>query len=651
MGHASIADHSASRPPSTQRAADRPVPDRAGWAAGLLGLQRAAGNRAVGRLIAARPRERRLSRDFWDTLFKPVLPDPNPTAVTPRFDVWAEWDGPEPARPPVEAAQSAPVPATDRMLALQRTAGNRAARRLLARTPDPSPSADTHAAPHYRPITAARGGGPRPGPAHKRRVPGRAPTGRKSPKPPAAAPFRGDGKHLPTDAAYATELGKADAARLKAAGSLSDADRASIKAKLAWFEGAGRVAYLAQVRPALVAFGRPASDIDPDVQTEYILARTRLEAAVAHAFGQIQKLQYDAIVTWEKNARIPESKLGLEVLEFAVAVVSEGLGGVVLKVIDDALEHRTGKYVREFAALAGLEVTDKGLEDAYAAAVNRARTSIDVGIKVANEATIATRKPKKTIRETCKTALATKGDTLDAYTEALRRQTINEEDEQFAGFQEEAVGLDDHGVIERIAALTTIRKQLDEHPEPYQQEITAGFLAMLDEALLRSKDRDYGGSRERTFREDREAHTGWMRAGNLVISGPKSLGKWDHPDLDFSEVHVTAGGLNPEVLDDLKGMALQDLRMTLSFEFSAVDPYTFVFGSEGSTPIFFVRDRDGRIYLDTTGDSEEWLASYYTFKDAEHSDEERKRFAPLGAAKLYDHIRTKTIGDIKHVKV
>jgi hypothetical protein len=97
-------------PPAKQRAPDRLMPDRAGAAAGLLGLQRAAGNRAVGRLLATRPRERRLSRDFWDTLTKPVLPDPEPTAVTPRFEVWAEWDGPDPTRVNLSIAPGVPFP-------------------------------------------------------------------------------------------------------------------------------------------------------------------------------------------------------------------------------------------------------------------------------------------------------------------------------------------------------------------------------------------------------------------------------------------------------------------------------------------------------------------------------------------------------------
>jgi hypothetical protein len=182
------------------------------------------------------------------------------------------------------------------------------------------------------------------------------------------------------------------------------------------------------------------------------------------------------------------------------------------------------------------------------------------------------------------------------------------------------------------------------------RELTNGYLTMLDEAMLREEDKDYGGDRARTFRESRKAHDSWFRAGNLVISAPRDLGSWASPDLRFSELKATGGGLNPDTLDWLKGAEIQDLKMTLSFRFSAIDPYPYAFGSEGWVPIFFVRDRDGRIFLDGPEHADEWLASYHDHNPLEHSKTERDRRAPLGAAKLYEAIKDKRIGDVEQIK-
>ena len=363
--------------------------------------------------------------------------------------------------------------------------------------------------------------------------------------------FQGDGKHSPTDVGYATEVGTRDAALLVKATSLSEAQRADIKSKLAWFHSAARDAYLALVKPPLVKLGKPASDIDPAVQTDYILERTRMEKAVDNGLGAIQKLQWERIDVWEKNARIPDSKLALEVLEFVVAVVSDGLGGVALKLIDDALEHRAGKFMREFASLAGLEATDYSVEGAYRWAVSKARADIDIGTKNARDAA--------DIKKTSKDALASKGDTLAAYTEALKLHTIREESEQKQAFSTSAAALSDDDVVKKVAALQVIYDQLAEHPDAFLQELTDGFLTMLDEAMLREEDKDYGGDRARTFRESREAHEGWMRAGNLVLDADRSLGRWPNPDLGFSELKATAGGLNSAALDYLQGTELQQL--------------------------------------------------------------------------------------------
>jgi hypothetical protein len=60
-----------------------------------------------------------------------------------------------------------------------------------------------------------------------------------------------DKKHQPTDVAFATRLGKSDAADLRTKGRLVPKDKAAIDGKLAWFRAAAHDAYADQVGPAL----------------------------------------------------------------------------------------------------------------------------------------------------------------------------------------------------------------------------------------------------------------------------------------------------------------------------------------------------------------------------------------------------------------
>ena len=63
--------------------------------------------------------------------------------------------------------------------------------------------------------------------------------------------FAGD-KRLATDKAYAESRGREIAARLRAAGQLSADDRLELNGMLAFFQGAAKDAYIAQIEPALV---------------------------------------------------------------------------------------------------------------------------------------------------------------------------------------------------------------------------------------------------------------------------------------------------------------------------------------------------------------------------------------------------------------
>ncbi|WP_206530081.1 DUF4157 domain-containing protein [Nordella sp. HKS 07] len=72
--------------------------------------------------------------------------------------------------------------------------------------------------------------------------------------------FAGDPKRA-TDIRYARSQGKADARRLRKAGTLSTDDRAEINAKMRFFDGKAYDAYVAEVKPALIEVTREEIDM------------------------------------------------------------------------------------------------------------------------------------------------------------------------------------------------------------------------------------------------------------------------------------------------------------------------------------------------------------------------------------------------------
>ena len=459
--------------------------------------------------------------------------------------------------------------------------------------------------------------------------------------------FHGDGTHKPTDVSYADEIGKADAARLHAMTQLGAADRADINAKLRWFQGKAHGAYVARVRHEMAQVVNEIDMADdPAVNRDHSEWRMRLERQVNDWFNVIQKLKHDRIEVWEKNARKPDSKIGLEVLMIVISIVSEGLGGVVYGVVEEMLARRgAGLLLKEFAALSGLEAGNLAAEGIFHEAIDFAKSDIEKGIRSAGQ--------QKYVEASARAALATKTDALGAFVEGMKLQTIREEAEQHVAFNNTAASKTDDKLLDENAGLKLIYDQLLAHPEAYMQQLTAGYIRMLDEAMLAGKDKKYAGDRERTFREDPDAHDGWFRAGNLVIEEipGHSFGKWDSADLNFSGFKATGGAINEGTLENLKDARLGDLPLTMVFWTSIHDPYNYLLEKGGTTSLQFVRDPHGHIM---TGDSDtelEWLASYFTGFTREHSDQERKKYAPLGAEKLYQAIKDKPVLETESVKV
>ena len=405
---------------------------------------------------------------------------------------------------------------------------------------------------------------------------------------------------------------------------------AEINQKLAWFRGQAHAAYLAEVTPAITKL---------DLQREQ--RRTDLTRDISKLLNAVQKLRHDRIEAWEKTARLPEANWGLAVLEIVIAVVSEGFGGVVYGVIEKMLEKKAASHlVKEFVMLAGLEVGDLAAETAFKRTLSAVRTDFDVGRKEA----------EKQIKESAKAALATtKGDTLAAYVESMKLQTIQEEKDLNTTFT--ARSNDERELRKRSAALELTYRQLVAEPEGYLQELTVGYLRLQDEATLANKAKDYGGDRERTFKEDRGAHSLGFRAGNVHITADPydySLEHWNAPRLGFSGVKASASGANEESLEYLKGVAIKDLPVTTVFGFRVYGAYQPMFGTQYDE-VEFVRDPSGRFYVpDSTSGMEAWLSWHYTGANDDVSTDQKKFFAPFGARKLYDAIKDKTITATSH---
>ena len=371
--------------------------------------------------------------------------------------------------------------------------------------------------------------------------------------------------------------------------------------------------------------------------------RPGLERQVGDWFNVIQKLKHDRIESWEKNALIAEpAKLSEDALHVGILIASEGMGGVVYGMVEKMLAKRGLPHlVDEFIMLAGLEAGDLAAEAAFHHAMDLTHADLDRGIREA--------RTREAVADIAKVVLKTKTDALGIYVEMLKLQTIKEEAEQHVAFNKVAQDRSDQELIQENAGLKLLYDQLLKAPEDYLRQLTVDFIRLLDESALKAKDAAHGGDRGRTFREDPSARATWLRPGTLQVSPTTqhSLGSWFAPDLNF-ELGARAMQLNTQALQTMVGTELGRLPLTIGFSFGAKNPYSGWFtGSHVS--LWFTRDPAGRVAVEYFDEAAEWLASYYSRQTAEHTDAERTRLAPLGAAKLYDAIKTKPLAKVEHV--
>jgi hypothetical protein len=443
--------------------------------------------------------------------------------------------------------------------------------------------------------------------------------------------YLGDGKHKPTDAKHAADVGRADAARLRKAGTLSDEDRMDVEAKGKYFQGAAHDAYLAQVNPAVaeVAGRKP----EPFTDAQY--ARMGQAINVNNVFNDIERLADIRIDAWARTADEKEPKPLRYVLDMAVAMVALGMGGVAGELLSHAIE---GKMLKTFVDLAALEFVDKAMLDAYEAHAHAAIDALSKGTADALK------------QSSANAGAALSGDASDligVFVEAMKLQAGSEKQLAQKAFNDGApTNYRENALKARGAVLLAVYRELADQPQLFHGQLTAGFLRMLDEAYIAGEAKDYGGDTDKAWREDSDLHEVTERKGNLVMLpiGVYQLGDWGRPQLEFPGFRAIATKVNSKTLNKLSGMTVNDLPMSLSFRFWVENPfYRLIYGGD-LRKAWFTRDPQGRVWLDDLGEpAMEWLGSYYSGISDELTDAQREKFAPLGAQKLYDAIKDRKL--------
>jgi hypothetical protein len=297
--------------------------------------------------------------------------------------------------------------------------------------------------------------------------------------------------------------------------------------------------------------------------------------------------------------------------------------------------------VQEFASLAGLEAGDLAAERIF-------HDTLSFAQQYREKARLETQDESK-IRGVAEAAIVKKGSTYAAYAEAMRLQMQAEEHQLNEAFAKTAANMTDEDLIKWDAGLNLIWEELFFDPKVFLRELTNEYMGLIDESWLADKAKK-GETREATRQRVDEPR---LRPGNLLVMTGDSIGRWESPDLSLpGGITVRGEHVNSETLDTLRGAQLREVPVTMSFAFAATSPFNYWnWGKERTVPqmfIAFVRDPDGNYYLTEPRpkwqeDSKEWLASYYTRQDAEHTDSERDFFAPFGAKKLSEAIKTKRI--------
>jgi hypothetical protein len=465
--------------------------------------------------------------------------------------------------------------------------------------------------------------------------------------------FVADPKHQ-KDVGFARKIGKADAKNIRAAGSLSREIKLDVVAKRRFFQPPAREAYDREVGPALIEVTREEIDMSEAAEAtrkrDAIIAkgRTGIYTDISTLLDLIQKLKESRLQTWKKNEDVAAAKPSFPALEVAIAIVSEGFGGIAYGLIEHAMGSHAGAerddpklhLFTEFVSLAGLEAADLASEHAFHKALDEAKETLAQANKIALES-----QGKESVRR----ALTSNPDNglLECYIEAVRLQSIAEQKEDEQQFTTRAAKASDTDLADQWAIYNAIYTELMASPDAFMRQLTVGFIRLMDEVRLEKRAEKAGGDRGRQRREDAEGAYNEFRRGNLFISfgwpnGPGDLGDWSHPNLKL-DPHAETSGIHTVTANAIAGARIKDLPLSMTFSFWAIDkslPHQYA----NKVKVEFDRDPEGNIYV---GLGAEWLAKYSLGADRQLTEREQRLNAWYGARKLYHELRFKRIVSVK----
>jgi hypothetical protein len=377
--------------------------------------------------------------------------------------------------------------------------------------------------------------------------------------------------------------------------------------------------------------------------------RAALEREANNTYQQIEVIKEHRIDAWNHNIEIPDKKPDNTILEIVIAIVAEGMGGVVYGLVDEMLaQEKAGlghHLVQEFFALAGLEAGDLATEAFFRNSLISARDALHIANVSASD--------EKSVQEAITGALKTGNNPIEFYIEAVKNQALAEQVVGQHDFNTQAPTMSDEKVAGRYAAQAQIYNKLAKDKDVFQRELTVGYLRMLKELDLKY---ERGGATEANM------WGAWPNPGEVTLvasptypnnvpmrpgsARPWSVGSYTNPiDVKFDGFEARAKIINASTLENLTGARVSELsKLTLVFYLLGANPYQGFM--EGSTvPLVFRRDASGRFRVDRMGSDEplEWFASFATQEDREHTDEELEKLAPVGAEQLYKLVTDKVI--------
>jgi hypothetical protein len=397
--------------------------------------------------------------------------------------------------------------------------------------------------------------------------------------------------------------------------------------------------------PAKPEGGEEPAELTPQRKKWIVAGRENMKHEVNALFNEIEKVKEIRIGAWEKNANIKDPKPLKEALEVAVEIVGYGMGGVVGGLLTKAMAHG---LAQEFAKEFLLKSTVKTAEAIFHHAIEPAEAFMA-------EATAKALKEGK--EGNADVALATKSGLQDAYVEASRLQAVSEEHVQTREFNAtvDSKYPDDVALADLVLVMEKLYDILFKDPGAFLRELSEGLIRLKDEVYLEERSEKYKGDREKMLKEDPHIHETEERSGNIRL-GPMGdqaiagIGRWGSPDYSFASFGGSATEVNTATLMALSGTPIKDLPLTLTFRFWATNPFSGLF-QDVFCKVWFERRSDKSIWVDFDEDTPgmsvdngiEWLASYASGLSRELSEAERRKYAPEGAKKVYEHVKDKPV--------